>query len=63
MKQSNKQLIHDMVAKDVKKQRQRDQEHNQAILRTHAQMLSPYRLYFLPKQQSSKERFIEIMER
>lgn len=51
-----------MVAKDVKKQRQRDQERNQAILRTHAQMLSPYRLHFLPKQQSSKERFTELME-
>lgn len=62
MKQSDKQLIQNMVAKDVKVLRQREQEHDQALLRRQAQMHSPYRLYFLPRQQSSKERFKELME-
>lgn len=51
-----------MVTKDVKKQRQRDQEHDQAMLRTYARIISPLPLHFLPKQQSARDRFAELME-
>ena len=62
MKQSDKRLIQNMVAKDVKKQEQHEKEYDQAVLRAYARMVLQLPLHFLPKQQSSKERFKELME-
>lgn len=58
MKLSDKQTIQDMAHKEVIKRKRQDK----AILRTRTQMLSPYRLHFLPENRNAKQYFAEELK-